>query len=200
MNDNENVPKIVEALQHHQLKKVLERAKAGKELTRTDLHLVEQIGSKFDASRTPPVKESAPQKPKRGRPTKIRQIVARVERQGLEQLLERQSRGEKLTGAEYTFLERMKQSNMDKAASKKKTLPAKLPLSDRLQASKEAAFESLCCVMEHSKSHMARVQAAQAVKEWAAETEPLPEPLTFVRINPEDLRRKNTPLPDFRGN
>ncbi|HLX62035.1 MAG TPA: hypothetical protein VKX17_12205 [Planctomycetota bacterium] len=88
---------------------------------------------------------------------------------------------------------------MDKAASKEKTLPAKLPLADRLQASKEAAFELLCCVMEHSKSHMARVSAAQTVKEWAAETEPIPEPLTFVRVNREDLRHKNTALPDFRG-
>ena len=202
MNDNENVPKIVEALQQHQLKKVLERAKAGKDLTRSDLHLVEQIGSKFDAPRTPPVTESAPQKPKRGRPPKMRQMLEEIELDAVEQLRERLKRGEKLTGADYWFIERTKQATVEQAdASKKNAQPAKLPLAERLQESKEVAFESLRCVMEHSKSDMARVSAAQTVEEWADQEEPPLEPYKFVLARPQDVKltKETPPLPDRRS-
>lgn len=69
MNQNDNVLKAIEMLQHHQLKKLVERAKAGQELNRSDLQLLGRLSDKLDAAC---MTSDANQKPKRGRPAKSR--------------------------------------------------------------------------------------------------------------------------------
>ena len=106
MNDNTNVAKAIEVLEHHQLRKLLERAKAGETLNRSDMQLLERL--KADAAKVSLNTESALKKPKRGRPGNPRILADKIERQALQDIDARQAKGEKLTGADYAFLEKMK--------------------------------------------------------------------------------------------
>lgn len=178
-----NVAKAIEVLEHHQLKKVLERAKAGEGLTRSDLRLLERL--KSDEARLSANAPPARRKPKRGRPAKLRQLAEKIERLTLEKILERQERGERLTAADYAFLEKVKQAELEHADATK-VRPNKPPLAERLQAFKENLFDSLCWVAENSKSHMARVTAAQTLKTWADDMEPPLEPYRIVEARPMD--------------
>jgi len=163
----------------------MERAKAGKELSRADMQLLERL--KSDTARMSLDAESGQKKSKRGRPTELRRLAERIERLILEKLLERQQRGEKLTAADYAFLEKIKQATLEKAGAVKAP-ETKLPLGERLQASKEDLFDSLTWVAAHSKSRMARVQAAHELKQWANEEyHPLPLP-KLVRARPQDVK------------
>ncbi len=115
-------------------------------------------------------------------------FAEQIERRAMEQLLERQESGDKLTAAEFAFLAKIKQMDNEKAVTAKIT--AKLPLSERLQAKKESWFESLCWVAENSKSHMARVTAVQTLKKWADEEGVPLEPYFITDAHPE-----NEPVP-----
>lgn len=101
----------------------------------------------------------------------------------MEKIHQRQERGEKLTGAEYAFLDKVKQANLEMADVS--TEPVKLPLPQRLQAFKEKLFDSLCWVVEHSKSHLARVSAAP-LKSWAEQEDVPLEGYELVEAHPED--------------
>ena len=129
---NETVSKAIEHLELHQLKKLVERAKAGAELNRADLQLLNRLSIKLDSAKAQSEAQKCEmnskqqqnnKKRKRGRPANPRLLADKAERQALEEICERQARGEKLTGADYAFLEKMKLA----------TAPEKLKASNILQ-------------------------------------------------------------------
>jgi len=110
---NENVEKAVEQLELHQLKKLIERAKAGKELSPADLKLLHRFSTKLDIAKaqiisTKSIRASQLKKQRPGRPTDARKLADKIARQALDEISVRQARGEKLTGADYAFLEKMR--------------------------------------------------------------------------------------------
>src|SRR6185295_4272243 len=110
MDEKDNVSTAVKALQIHQLKKAVERAKAGEELTAADMRLLERFDSEKPATCPEPKK-------KRGRPMKAEALAKKIELQALEEIHDRQERGEKLTGADYAFLAKMKLQNAEPTAA-----------------------------------------------------------------------------------
>ena len=191
MNDeSQKIEKTIYALELTQLKTLVERVKAGGELSRADLSLLKQLSGKLAASRTLADAQAVPQQPAKkrsGRPPNPKKLAEKIKLQALRDLCDRQAKGCALTGADYQFLEKFIQASLEKAESSKAPA-AQLPLPQRLQAFKETMFDSLCWIVRNSKSHMARVSAVQTLKQWSEEDEPPPEPIEAVAFRPEDIK------------
>ncbi len=176
-----DIAKSLTMIEQHQLRKVVAAAKKNEPISREDMRLIERL--KAEARRSEPLPKK---KRGRGRPKKSLQIAQKIERLMLEKLQERMENDQKLTAADYAFIEKVKQQEREQEPHAQQT--AKVALAQRLQNYKETLFDSLCWVVENSKSHQARVVAAGHLRKWADESDYLMEPYEIEDAKPEDQK------------
>lgn len=188
-----NVSKAVELLEVHQLKKLVERAKAGQELSRSDLQLLHRLSEKLDAAKA----QSEAQKPlqkmkrKRGRPTNPRVLADRITHQALEDLSRRQERGDKLSGADYAFLEKM--THAEKATGSN---VIQMPLNKETRAQRLARLdEDALRVIENglrTERGVALATFAKMAREAAAAVIVAEKEIVRIQFEPIEFDKEET--------
>ena len=142
-------------------------------------------------------KVAAVKKKQRGRPKKPLPIPVEVDniyRVALDQLKARQANGEKLTGADYAFLDKMAAADTQKANAAMTREIVQGSIDKKLQFARIKSFHVLSDLLDNPTREDVRMQAALALKKWADDEEPPQEPVKFTVVKPSEVPPKIVPI------
>ena len=115
----------------------------------------------------------------------VTEQVAAIQKEALQQIRNRQAKREKLTAADYTFLEKMLLAETVSKSPVQVRQIVQEDINAQLQQSRVSAYHRLVQLLDSKREDVA-LQAAIRLREWADEEEPPPETYETVDAQPQN--------------
>ncbi len=119
----------------------------------------------------------------------LEEQVDLIYRTALLEIVKRQAAGDKLTGADYAFLEKVTNAESEKKSAFGTREVVQGSIDKQVQFARIKSFHKLNHLLDNSKRDDVCLQAALALKKWADEEEPPSEAVTFTVVKPNEVKK-----------